>query len=128
MFLGIHGVMQLRAVLFFDLFVQAFIERERSYRHLLGFQLRVQFLDGRDDLFNLRVPKFQSVNHRFFGNFQRPGLHHHNGVFRAGNHNVHQTFLLVGHRGIGNQLPIQKSHAHRGNRLLKRKIGAIAGG
>ncbi len=78
-----------------------------------------------DDFLDLGVAKFERVDHRFFGNFQRAGLHHDDGVFGAGNDDVHQAFLLVRDGGIGNQLAVEQADANRGDGLFKRQVRAI---
>ncbi len=127
MLLRIYRIVQPVAIFLGNFFVQCLVKRQRLDLHLRRINLLKQFLDRADDLLDLRVPEFQRVYHRFFGDFQRAGFHHHNRVFRAGNHNVQQTFLLVRNGWICHQLPIEQSHAHGSNRLLERQVRDIAG-
>ncbi len=87
----------------------------------------MKFLDGGDDFLNLRVAEFQSLDDSLFADFQRTGFHHHDGLFRRGDDNVHCAGLLFGDGGIGDELTIQQADTNGCDRSRKRKIGAISG-
>src|SRR6267143_1087717 len=79
LFFGVQCVMELVAVLFLEIFVDGFIERERRDNDLLGLELRVEFLNGGDDCLDLSVAELDGVLNGFFGNFERTGFHHDDG-------------------------------------------------
>src|SRR5437879_13523418 len=114
MLFGVHGVMELVAVLFLEILVYAFIEGERRHDNFLGLELRVKFLDGGNDFLDLRVAELEGVGDGFLGNLERAGFHHDDGLIRAGNNDVHQTFLLVGDGGINHQLAINEYAGYNG--------------
>ena len=112
---------------FFDVLVDGFVERQRRDDDLLGLELRVQLLDGGDDLLDLRVAEFEGFGDGVFGDFERAGFHHDDGFFGAGDDDVQQAGLLLGHGGIGHQLAVEQAHANAAMGFSKRQIGAIGG-
>src|SRR5882762_3220626 len=123
--LRVYRVVEAVTVLFLEILVNVFVEREGRNDDFLGLNLRVEFLDGGDDFLDLRVAELESVRDGFFGNFQSAGFHHDDGFFRAGDNDIHQAFLLVGDGGIDHQLAIEQSDADAGDGLLKRQVRAI---
>src|SRR5579859_247540 len=123
--LGVESVVQLRAILFLEVFVDGLVERERRDDNLDRLELRVELLTGGDDLLDLRVAKFESIDDGFFGDFERAGLDHDNGFFGSGDDDVQQALLLFSNRRVGHELAIQQTNADASNGLLKRQIGTI---
>ena len=125
MLFRVEGVVQPRAVLLFDLGVELVVEGKRSDNNLCRIKLRVQLANGPDDALDLRMGEFESVHDGVLGNFERSRFHHHDGVFRARYDNVQQARFLLGHGRVGDQLAVQKAHAHGRDRFVKWEIGAI---
>src|SRR5216683_1225227 len=126
MLFGVQRVMQPVAVLFLKILVDGFIEGQRRDNDLLGLDLRVEFLDRRDDFFDLSVAELKGIRDSFFGNLERAGFHHDDGFIRAGNDDIHQTFLLVGDGRIDQQLPVDQANADASDGLLEREIRAVS--
>ena len=95
MLFGIESIVKLRAVLFLEILVDGFVERDGLDDNFHRLELRVQLLDGSDDFLDLRVAEFESVDDGLFGNFERAGFHHDDGFFSAGDNDVQQTLLLL---------------------------------
>src|SRR5579859_1952568 len=123
--LGVESVVQLRAILFLEVFVDRLVERERRDDNLDRLELRVQLLNGGDNLLDLRVAKFESIDDGFFGDFERARFDHDNGFFGSCDDDVQQALLLFRNGRIGNELAIQQTDADASNGLLKGQIGTI---
>ncbi len=123
-FLRVQRVVQPLAVFLLDLFVQRFVKWQRLDHDFLWIHLPVQFPDRRHDALDLRMAEFQRIGHRLFRNLQRARLHHHDGVLAPGNHDVQQAGLLLRHRRVRHELPVQQPHAHRRDRIVKRQVRA----
>ena len=61
----------------------------------------MQLADGGDDAFDLLVAEAEGFGDGVFGDFERAGFDHHDGFFAAGDDDVQQALLLLGHGGIG---------------------------
>src|SRR6266851_2708580 len=125
MLFGVHRVVEPVAVFLLKILVDAFIERKGRDNDFFGLELGVKFLDGGDDFLDLGVAELKGIGDGFFGNFERAGFHHDDGFIRAGDDDVHQTFLLVGDGGIDHQLPVHQANADAGDGLLKREVRAV---
>ena len=83
----------------------------------------MQLAYGRDDAFDLIVAEAEGVGDGVFRNFEAAGFDHHNGFFTSGDDDIQQALFLLGRRGIGDELPLEQTHAHGGNRLGKGQVG-----
>ena len=126
MLFGVQRIVEPVAVFLFQILVDAFIEGQGLDHDFFRLELAVKLLNGRDNLLNLRVAKFESVNNGFFGNFQRAGFDHDDGFFRAGNDDIQQALLLLSNGRVGDELAIEQTNANAGDGLLKRQIRGIA--
>ena len=127
MLLGVERIVEPIAVFLLQILVDALIEGQRLDDDFLGFQSAMKLLDSSDNLLDLRVAKFESVNDGVLGNLQRAGFDHDDGFFRASNDDVQQALLLLSDGGIGNELAIEQANADAGDGLLKRQVRGIAG-
>jgi hypothetical protein len=128
MFFGVDGVVEAVAVLFLEVFVDGLIKGQRRDNDFLWLDLRVEFLDGGDDFLDLRMAKFEGIDHRLFRDFQRAGFDHDDGFVGTGNDDVHQAFFLVGDGGVDDQLTVEEADADAGDGLLEREIRAVGRG
>ena len=69
MLLGVERIVEPIAVFLLQILVDALIEGQRLDDDFLGFQSAMKLLDSSDNLLDLRVAKFESVDNGFFGNF-----------------------------------------------------------
>src|SRR5262249_1708805 len=81
MLFGVEGVLEVGADGLLEVGVYCVVKGEWRNFNLLDFELRVKVLDGANDFLDLRMPKFESLDHSIFADFERAGLHHHDGFF-----------------------------------------------
>jgi len=94
------------------------------------FLLR-QMLDQADDLANLLMGQQQRLEQDLFADFLGRGLHHHDGLLGAGDHQVQAAGRELGRGRIDHVLVVDVTHAHardgggEGNvRQIQRRRGA----
>src|SRR5262249_13250414 len=107
--------------------VYCVVKGERRNFNLLDFELRMKVLDGANDFLDLRMPKFESLDHSIFADFERAGLHYYDGFFGRRDDDIQRAGLLLGNRRVGNELPIEQADANGGDRGGKRQVRAIRG-
>ena len=124
-FRGIDRVAQFFAVGLQHILVQIFVERWRLGCNFLRLHFVVELLDGRDDLANFAVGEFEGLGILIFGNFEGAGFDHDDRLVGAGHDQVHLAELLIGDRWVHDELAVEQTDAHAGDRVHERNLGDV---
>ena len=81
-----------------------------------------QFTDLCADQLDLFVAELNRFHNLVFGDLFCAGLHHHNAVFRTGNHDVQEAFCTLRVCRIDDKLLAHQANSNRADRSFKRQV------
>ncbi len=107
---------------FFHFAVEVVADLLLGDRQLLLSRVGRKRVDRGNDLLDRFVRRVERLDNLIFRHFLRPGLHHHEPVFAAGDNQVELAVFALLEGGVDQVLTVDEPHANAGNRFLERDL------